>query len=255
MDRIISCFSLVFCVVVLVFMAIQSGTVDTLEARVDQLTDDLARRTEKDGEPAPARPDQLAQLETRLAALEKAREGRREWAEALKREMGSVRPRPSGHVPAEVSAEDPVADEMSSLREDVDALLTGAGVSSEAAKRQIERLVKSSREKARAERRARWQEAITEHQEAALREFSEEEGLDEPIQTQLATILARSRKARGEARQRLRAGELTFAQMRERRDVIRKDARKAMAELLDEAQLERLREALSPRRWRGGGPI
>lgn len=139
-------------------------------------------------------------------------------------------------------------ERMHALREDVDALLTGAGVESQEGQDLVATLVDQQRQQARAERHARWQRIRTEADEAWIEDFRDEAELDDDQMEGLRGLLAEHRDEKRALRRAMRQGETDFGQVQAQSERLHAELEDAVAQLLSEAQLALFRDSQERRR-------
>jgi len=247
MDKLLTRLALGLGLAALIVVFVQNSTISDLERRLDALTDATpVSAPAETAVPTAAYDDSL--LDKRVAALEKQLAERRVISKAVERAAVSRRPRAAQPSTAEAST----ADEVTSLREDVDALLTGAGVSSDEGKKQIADLVTKIRTQERKERQARWAEFRQKRDEEFIKNFAEEAGLDEDTTASVTTIVGEFRSAQMKLRIQARDGTLSFEEMRTKRRALRGEANTKLGEVLTAEQLEDFKTKMNEGRRRGG---
>ncbi len=181
----------------------------------------------------------IAALEARVAALE-ARPSPR---------LGQGRPRPEpAHRPArptlvqEDGAGEDVDDEVGSLREDVDALLTGAGVDTDEGRKLVKDLIEDAREEARATRRKQWSDLRRQADEQWLAEFSAGHGLDAATTARVSELISSRRAAGAEIFGKVREGELTFAEAKVQAEELRAATDVSLLEVLGDERFQALKD-------------
>jgi hypothetical protein len=186
-------------------------------------------------------------LRLRLAALDRKITTMRDFRKAAAK---IVTTRPA--APRSLAGkDDPVLDEVSSLREDVDALLTGAGVQSTEGKTEVANLLKRAREKERTARSKRWQEFRRQRDETMISEFAKDQDLGENQTEQLASIIGDMRSEQSKLWRGIRDGTMEFGTLRTKRQALKAATLLKLEQLLDADQLTLFQTKMKSRRHRG----
>lgn len=240
--------------IALVMVVVQQGTIGELESRLK--TAEAASPAEvATGETVAVESYDDAALSARIAALEKTVSQQREMQRAVSRAASSGRPRVAAALPKTVTGEakGEVADEVTSLREDVDALLTGAGVQSDEGKKEIAGLVRKVQQQERQARDARRSEFRKKADAEFITSFAESEGLADETATAMTKVMSDMRDAQMKLRTQMRDGSLPFEEGRAQRRALRDSSRKAIGEVLTEEQAESFTKKMAERRGGRGG--
>lgn len=238
-------FPAVVAVVALVLVVLQQQRLSDLEAGL------AAVETPAAASPPPVTPVVAVQKtdDRRVAALE-AR------VVALTRRLDTLGERGSerqGRRRVEVEAEPRVgtdSDEVVSLREDVDALLTGEGIDTPEGRQKVSALVEKAQEEAREKRWERRRAARDEAQQTWLEEFSAKSGLDEATSAALGEVLRAQSEKRREVFRAVRDGDGSMEDARRDAVAMREATEAKVKELLTEEQFQAY-EASREERSRG----
>ncbi len=251
MDRLKTLLPIVLSVAALGLVAVQFGTLSSIEDRLQAQTRAASSRVD-------ARPDapraQAAVVDTKALASVEAR------IDDLERDVKSaltlVRRRPAPTVTLPDDASDglkAVADEIAALRTDVDDLLVGGGLQAPEAQAALEAAATEVQEQRRRERRERRAERYAEVVDEWLGTFAADAGLSVEQAGKLGDIMKAQRTSRQDVRAQVRSGELTRDEAREEMRAQRQDRDDEVRDLLDDEQYEQFNERERELRGRFGG--
>ncbi|TNF38142.1 MAG: hypothetical protein EP329_01310 [Deltaproteobacteria bacterium] len=253
-SKIIAPVALAVAALGVVVILVQNTTISGLEDRVVAQEKALAKLAGMRSEvnkpapvpeepPAPAVAVDLSTVESRLAAVE--REAR---SAAVLARAASAKGPTDDDEDYDDGALVSLADDIASLRTDVDALLTGRGLETPEAKEAMRAAVDEARVARQAERQAR----RTEQRQARLDDFIAKANLSETQASSLRAAVDAQREARQAMREAVQSGEKTWEEAREDMRAARRAFEKQLDEILDEEQRAAFDESQGGRGGRGG---
>ncbi|PKN54202.1 MAG: hypothetical protein CVU56_27865, partial [Deltaproteobacteria bacterium HGW-Deltaproteobacteria-14] len=232
----------------LAVILVQSASIGALEDRVasqEAALAKLAGARSPANKPAAARaptPD-LGGIEARLAAAEREAKSASVLARAAAARGGAA---VAGE--ADDGAIVSLADDIASLRTDVDALLTGRGLETPEAKVAMRAVVDEAREQAQTARRTRMEE----RRRAWIDGFAAEQHLSDAQAEALQEALDAQREARDAMRDAARDGDKSWEEAREDMRAARQAFDKRLDEILDADQRAAYDASQGGRGGRGG---
>ena len=235
----------------IVGLFVQQSTISDLERRLADVSTAGAATAESPGPSAATSSAAVGyddgRLKARVAALEKRIAKQETLRRAVARAVAEKRVKPSTRTPSG----DGNGGEVHALREDVDALLTGAGVQSPEGKQEVASLVEKIRARERAARRKRWSEFRRKSDAAFIKTFAEKHNLDEDQSVQVTEIMQRMRKKQMALWRGLRDGSLQYEEIASRRKALNATLTVELGQVLDATQVTAFQKQLKERRRRG----
>jgi len=234
MDRLVKVIPAALAVAALALVLYQRGEIRRLEARLDDGAPAAEQATKSPRQPAAVHHDS-ADLARRVASLEQT------MARLFRVVLGAR----SGQAAAAAPPQ-----KVTDLREDVDALLTGAALDSEQGRKRLHQIVRKVQEDVQQEHRQRWHNMRDQMRAERLKQLAKDAGLNENQVTRLSTMLSGERDQRHAIMRAARAGEKPFPQAIVEVRALRQATDQKAKELLDDkqyAEYQKMRE----RRGRG----
>jgi hypothetical protein len=190
----------------------------------------------------------VAELQETVKRLQSEMQTLRQRLTTLTDQRAEKRPRFATPTANPTPPSDTSGERIHALREDVDALLTGAGVDSTEGKELVAAMVEQQRQEARSERHARWQRMREEADEAWVQDFGENAGLDTEQVTDLSNLLEAHRNAKRDLRRAMRRGESDFRTVQQQSEQLHEALNANVSELLTDAQFTLFLESQAERR-------
>lgn len=152
--------------------------------------------------------------------------------------------------PAKGGKAQDLEDSVDTIREDVDALLTGEALNTRKGRKQLYRIVRRAQQEAWAERRRHWRQFRSEMFKQRMKKFADGAGLTERQYQDVMDTLNQARTKRRALFREVREGRKTHAQAVEERGRQRKETDKKLKSVMDQKQYEQYRKMRSRRRRR-----
>lgn len=181
--------------------------------------------------------DETAALTRRIAELEQT------VARVFRMLLSSGRPGPRKGGKAQ-----DLEDAVDTIRQDMDALLTGEALNTDKGRKQLYRIVRRAQEEAWAERRRQWREFRAEVFKQQMRKFADDAGLTERQYQDVTDALSQARTQRRAMFQQVREGTKTYTQAVDEIGRLRQKTNNKLKGILDQKQYEQFTKMRSERR-------